>query len=166
MKLFKPERFLTKISCLDIQKDILNKGIENILLDVDNTILTRDESIVPNDVSKWLSSAKKAGIKICLISNDWHDNVKRAACSLNLPIVVKALKPFPIAFIKALNKIGAKKENTIMIGDQLLTDVVGAHIAGIKCYLVLPLVKKDLKHTLILRKIEKIFLKNIKPENL
>lgn len=46
-----------------------------------------------------------------------------------------------------------------------MTDVFGAHVVGLKCILVEPLVEKDLIHTLMLRKIEKIFLRNIKPEN-
>ena len=51
-----------------------------------------------------------------------------------------------------------------MIGDQLMTDVFGAHLVGLKCYLVLPLVEKDLIHTLVLRKVERLFLRNIQPE--
>lgn len=45
-----------------------------------------------------------------------------------------------------------------------MTDVFGAHLVGLKCILVQPLVEKDLIHTLMLRKIERLFLKNIEPE--
>lgn len=45
-----------------------------------------------------------------------------------------------------------------------MTDVFGAHVVGLKCILVEPLVEKDLIHTLILRKVEKLFLKNVEPE--
>lgn len=83
---------------------------------------------------------------------------------MKLPIVVKSLKPLPGAFIKAKKKIGANKNNCIMIGDQLMTDVFGAHAVGLKCILVQPLVEKDLIHTIILRKVERLFMKNIKPE--
>ena len=99
-----------------------------------------------------------------MISNDWHKNVVELADELKLPIVVKSLKPLPAAFRRARQKIGANKSNCIMIGDQLMTDVFGAHFVGLKCYLVLPLVEKDLVHTLVLRKVERLFLKNIQPE--
>lgn len=164
MSFTKPDRYLTRISEVDIQKDLLDKGYVNVLLDVDNTILTRDKSVVPADVKAWLTKAQKAGITFCLISNDWHKNVVELAESMDLPIVVKSLKPLPHAFRKSLKKIGANKSNSIMIGDQLMTDVFGSHVVGLKCILVKPLVKKDLIHTLALRKVEKLFLRNLEPE--
>lgn len=160
-----PDRYLKRISDIDIQKDLINAGYKFVLLDVDNTILTRDESVVPDDVQKWLAKARKAGLKFCLVSNDWHKNVVELANEIKLPIVVKSLKPLPAAFYRARKKIGANKQNCIMIGDQLMTDVFGAHVVGLKCILVQPLVEKDLIHTLMLRKIEKVFLRNIEPEN-
>lgn len=159
-----PDRYISRISNIDIEDDLINCGIKNILLDVDNTILTRDWSIVPDDVQEWLEKAMATGIKFCLISNDWHKNVVDVASKLNLPIVTKSIKPLPIAFLRALNKIGAKKSETIMIGDQLMTDVFGAHFVGLKCILLKPLVKCDLKHTLILRKVENKLLKDAKVE--
>lgn len=159
-----PDRYFYRLSDISIDKDILEEGFKNLLLDVDNTILTRDESIVPDDIKKWLDKAQEKGLKICLISNDWHSNVVDTAKELSLPIVVRALKPMPQAYIKGLKRIKAKRSETLMIGDQLLTDVIGAHIVGIKCYLLKPLVKKDLIHTLVLRKLENAILHNVKPE--
>lgn len=98
MKFTRPDKYLHRITDVSIDKDLLKLGYKFVLLDVDNTILTRDESIVPNDVKKWLQSARKKGIKFCLISNDWHKNVKELADELKLPIVVKSLKPLPGAF--------------------------------------------------------------------
>lgn len=70
MSFTKPDRFLKRISDIDIQKDLLDAGYKYVLLDVDNTILTRDESIVPKDVDSWLKEAREKGLKFCLISND------------------------------------------------------------------------------------------------
>lgn len=70
MSFTKPDRYLRRISDIDIKKDLLKAGYKNVLLDVDNTILTRDKSIVPIDVGQWLENARDAGINFCLISND------------------------------------------------------------------------------------------------
>ena len=161
-----PDRFFTRITQIDVQKDLLDLGFNNCLLDVDNTILTRDESIVPKDVLAWLNNAQEKGINFCLISNDWHKNVVDLSKEIGLPIVVRALKPLPFAYFKAMKKIGSNKTNTISIGDQLMTDVFGAHVCGLKCYLLKPLVEKDLIHTLFLRKLEKLILNGRKPEPL
>lgn len=164
MKFFQPDRYFSRISKIDIDKDILQKGYKYLLLDVDNTILTRDWSIVPKDVKQWISDAITAGVQICLISNDWHKNVVELAQQLVLPLVAKSLKPLPIAFLRAMKKIKASRKNTLMIGDQLMTDVFGAHMAGVDCILLKPLVKTDLVHTLALRKIENIFMRVKQPE--
>lgn len=164
MGFFYPDRYINRITQINLKEDLLNNGYSNVLLDVDNTILTRDEHIVPADVMQWISDAKNMGIKFCLVSNDWHKNVRDLAVELNLDIVVRSMKPFPAAFLVALKKIGANNKNTIMIGDQLLTDVLGSHFVGLNCILVRPLVQQDLKHTLILRKIENLILKNKVPE--
>ena len=51
-----------------------------------------------------------------------------------------------------------------MIGDQLSTDIFGAHLLGMKAYLVCPLVEEDLKHTVFVRNIERIFIADQEPE--
>lgn len=58
----------------------------------------------------------------------------------------------------------AKRKTTLMIGDQLITDVLGAHFMGMKAYMVCPLVEQDLKHTLLLRNVERFFIGDLHPE--
>lgn len=159
----KPDKFFVSILDIDIKTDILDKGVKSILLDIDNTIMPRDTHIIPDTIINYIEMLKKNKIKICLISNDWHSYVLNASKVLNVPIVVKACKPCPIAYTRALKKISAKRKTTLSIGDQLLTDVLGARLTGLRTYLVLPLVKQDLKHTLFLRKIEKFFISNLTP---
>ncbi len=164
MPLFNPDRFFSRISKIDIQQDIVAKGYRNLLLDVDNTLLTRDTHEVPRDVKFWLTQARNAGLTICLVSNNWHESVYEVAKTLDLPIVAKAVKPLPPAFLIALSKIQAKRKETVVIGDQLITDVLGAHFLGMKAYMVMPLVKQDLKHTLMLRHVERVIMGGRKPE--
>lgn len=154
MPLLGPDRYFSRITHIDIKRDLLAVGCRHILLDVDNTILPRDTSVMPRDVGVWLGRVRDAGISICLLSNNWHQNVYELAKGLDLPIVAKAVKPLPPAFLMARSKIGAKRTSTIVIGDQLVTDVLGAHFLGMKAYMLTPLVQQDLKHTLILRNFE------------
>lgn len=160
MSFLYPEKYYDRISQIDIDKELISRGYNYVLLDVDNTILTRDTSIIPDDVQNWLNLAISKGIRFCLVSNDWHTNVVNVSKKLNLRLVRRSLKPLPPAFIRGKRILKSNNKNTIMIGDQLMTDVIGAHFIGMKCILVKPLVKKDLKHTLILRKIENIILRN------
>lgn len=164
MSLVEPERYFSRISMIDIQKDIIDAGFSHVLLDIDNTILTRDTHEVPRDVSFWLSRARSAGLTFCLVSNNWHESVYDLAKRLDLPIVAKAVKPLPPAFLVALGKLGAKRKDTVVIGDQLVTDVLGAHFLGMTAYMLQPLVEQDLKHTLLLRNVERAFMGDREPE--
>jgi len=78
--------------------------------------------------------------------------------------VAKAIKPLPPAFLMALRKIDAKRATTVVIGDQLVTDVLGAHFLGMTAYMLQPLVEQDLPHTLMLRHFERLVMGNAKPE--
>lgn len=164
MPFLEPDRYFSRISRIDVERDILAKGYSHVLLDIDNTILTRDTHEVPRDIGLWLAKARDAGIRFCLLSNNWHQGVHELAAQLELPIVSHAVKPLPPAYLMALSKLGAKRKNTLVIGDQLITDVIGAHILGMKAYMVLPLVEKDLKHTLLLRNLERAFIGHLQPE--
>ncbi|WP_417064655.1 YqeG family HAD IIIA-type phosphatase [Gordonibacter urolithinfaciens] len=164
MPLLEPDRYFSRLSHVDIERDLLALGFRFVLLDIDNTILTRDTHEVPRDAGFWLAKARDAGIAFCLVSNNWHEGVYQLANRLSLPIVAKAVKPLPPAFLMALGKIGATRDATVVIGDQLVTDVLGAHFLGLKAYLLAPLVEQDLPHTLLLRNFERLVMGERKPE--
>lgn len=58
--------------------------------------------------------------------------------------------------------MGLKKEEIVVIGDQVLTDVLGGNSAGLYTILVVPIVQTDGKITRINRKIERIILKKLR----
>lgn len=165
MPFMQPDRFFSRVSRIDVEKDLVSRGLTHVLLDVDNTILRRDNSQVPRDVREWLSKLDRAGVKVCLVSNNWHDTVVRTALDLGLPIVTHSVKPLPPAFLAGRGKIGGRRKDTVVIGDQLITDGIGAHFLGMPVYMVRPLVEQDLKHTLMLRRVERLFMGGLSPED-
>lgn len=165
MPFLAPDRLFTRVTSIDPVKDILNEGFTHVLLDLDNTLLTRDTHEVPDDVRAWLRSLREAGITACLLSNNWHHGAHEWAERLGLPIVSHAVKPLPFAYGIALKKVGANRKSTLCIGDQMVTDVWGAHLRGMKAYMVQSLVETDLWHTLLLRKLlEGPIMGNREPE--
>lgn len=164
MDLLAPERYFSRITDVDIERDLLAPGLTHVLLDIDNTIRARDTHAVPRDVGLWLGRARTAGVRFCLVSNNWHADAYRFAGELDLPIVAKAMKPLPPALLRGMGKIGGTREDTVVIGDQLTTDVLGAHLAGLPAFMLQPLVKQDLKHTKALRVLEAALMGDRKPE--
>lgn len=165
MSLLQPDRYFSRITAININADLLGVGYSNVLLDIDNTLRSRETGSIPRDVGVWLAKARDAGIKFCLLSNNWHSDVFDFAEELDLPIVAKACKPVPFGYTKALRLLDCDESSAVVIGDQLLTDVLGAHLAGIAAYMVLPLVEVDLKHTAVLRVVERGLLRSREPES-
>jgi len=150
-------------SVLDIDPAWLKKqGRTCVLIDLDNTLLPRDTSVFSPEVMDWVQSLYDADLKVCLLSNNWHERVHTAAAELNMKLVSKAVKPLPPAFFLALQRAGGRRRDTIMIGDQLFTDVLGSAILGIPAIMVKPLAKHDLKHTLMLRNLERVIMRDRK----
>lgn len=164
MALLQPDRYFSRISGINIQADIINQGKTAVLLDIDNTILSRADHSVPSDVRLWLSKLRTAGVRACLVSNNFHQHVFKLAQELDLPIIAKALKPLPQGYIRACRLLKVSRKDAVMIGDQLSTDILGAHLVGMNAYLVCPLVEEDLKHTVFIRGIERIFISDKEPE--
>ena len=54
MSLIKPDRYFSRISAIDVTRDLVNEDINAVLLDVDNTLLSRADHTVPSDVLLWL----------------------------------------------------------------------------------------------------------------
>lgn len=164
MGLYEPDRYFSSLARIDVEWDLVRQGLTHVLLDVDNTIRRRDNDEVPLEVRLWLASARDRAISLCLLSNNFHDDIYDLARELDLPVVAKALKPLPFGFQRAMKMLGATPEVSVMVGDQLLTDIVGAHVVGMKGYLVRPLVDVDLKHTVVMRRIEERLLREKTPQ--
>lgn len=153
MTLRAPNRVFDRISDIDIAHDLLGCGLTCALLDVDNTIRSRADGQVPPDVRAWLDRAQQAGVRLCILSNNWHENIPQLAAELNLPYVYKAAKPLPFGYLAALRMMACPCERAVMIGDQLYTDIAGARAVGMKAYLVGPLSAADLWYTKVLRRV-------------
>jgi hypothetical protein len=163
MPVLRPDQYLTSVRALDFQA-LRSSGVDSLLLDLDNTLLPRDGSGIPDDILEWLGDAHEAGFALCLVSNNWHAHVRDIAADLGLPIVAKALKPFPFAFRRAIRLLGTEARRCAVVGDQLFTDVIGGKLIGATTVLVRPLSRRDLPHTLALRLVESAIMADREPE--
>ena len=165
MAFFEPDKFFSRISHIDIERDLLSCGLTHVLLDIDNTILTRDTRELPRDVGVWLGRARDAGITFCLVSNSTQTQTMEALSErLEIPVVLRSMKPLPQGYLRGMRLLGATSKDTVMVGDQMVTDIVGAHLVGMKAYMVAPLVEKDLPHTVLFRWMERVMLGDQVPE--
>lgn len=148
----------------DIDLDALRaRGIDTLLVDLDNTLLPRDRAEIPDPSRRWIKSVAEKGFKLCLVSNNWHERVALVAEELEVELVAKAVKPLPFAFLVALRRMGSTRGSAAVVGDQMFTDVAGGKLLGMATVMVLPLSHSDLPHTLALRHLERVLLAGRQP---
>ena len=138
---------------------LLSIGVKGVLLDIDNTLEPYEHALPGDQVVLWLKSLSERGIKTAIISNNNRDRVETFNNNIGMPAYAKAGKPFKKYLLRAMVEIGTEKENTIFIGDQILTDVWAAHNAGIRAILVPPINDKKDALTRLKRVVEKSILK-------
>ncbi|MGJ9457037.1 YqeG family HAD IIIA-type phosphatase [Oceanobacillus sp. CF4.6] len=146
-------------SVFDIQPVTLkNRGIKGIITDLDNTLVAWDVKDATPEVIQWFKLMKDHDIKVTIISNNNQERVEVFTEPLGTPFVFSARKPLSKAFKTVAKEMGLKKEEVVVIGDQLLTDVLGGNLADLYTILVVPIVQTDGKITKFNRKIERRIL--------
>lgn len=114
--------------------------IRLLLCDLDYTLAPRSQWDPDADLFRWLQAHREAGITVIIISNNRSDErVERFCGGLGIHYVGHAGKPSRKGFREAMERAGISKEHTAMLGDKLLTDVLGAQRVGILSLMVEPL---------------------------
>ena len=144
---------------------LCKNGIKGIILDIDNTLEPYEHAIPGEHVKTWLENLSAAGISAAFVSNNNKERVELFNKELGLPAYYKAGKPFKKNVLKAMADIGSTKENTILMGDQVFTDVWAARNAGIRAALVPPINDKKDVFTKFKRLLEKPILKKYDRKN-
>ena len=84
-------------------------------------------------------------------ANAKSERSKNIADMLKIPCVSYANKPGTSGVLKAMNLIGAKPENTVMIGDQVFTDMIAGNKAGLFTIFVERYSKKEVFYVVLKR---------------
>ena len=114
------------------------RGKRLILFDIDNTLVPHG---APSDerCSSKIAELKTEGFALCAVSNNKEPRVKSFCDSLGVPYVYDADKPSVRGYEQAMRLSGVGREETIFFGDQIFTDIFGAHRAGLDSVLVKPI---------------------------
>ncbi|MUL36568.1 YqeG family HAD IIIA-type phosphatase [Gloeocapsopsis dulcis] len=108
-------------------------GIQGILLDLDNTIVSEDDCYLSPGAEAWIKQAKLQGLIFFILSNGkWHYRAKAWSQRLKIPLINPARKPFTCAFRRALKFMKLTPKQVVVIGDSCHTDILEAWFIG--CY--------------------------------
>lgn len=141
---------------------LISIGVKGIVLDIDNTLEPYEHPKAGEHVKMWFKSLSDAGIKTSIVSNNNKERVEIFNEDFGMPAYAKGAKPFKKNVLKAISDMGIEREEAILMGDQIFTDVWAAHNAGIPAILVLPINDKKDILTKFKRLLEKPILQMYK----
>lgn len=111
------------------------EGFRAVIWDIDNTLVSPNGPA--DEKSKSLMRLLgENGISCFILSNNHPARVESFARELGLPYIAEAKKPNPKGFREAAARMGVSPEETLVAGDQWLTDFWGARRAGMRFLLV------------------------------
>ncbi len=128
-------------SIYDVSPEKLKeRGVTLLLADLDNTLVSYDKAMPPERLRAYAEELRGAGIDLLLLSNSRKPTrPKQFAEALGIPYLGHAGKPKTGGFRTAMERMGRTREETMMVGDQIFTDVLGARRAGVPVILVRPI---------------------------
>ncbi|MCI9087349.1 MAG: YqeG family HAD IIIA-type phosphatase [Clostridia bacterium] len=156
-----PKLYLNSVTELTIE--ILAKHhLKGLILDVDNTLIDINRNM-PESIPEWIGNLKKQGISLCIVSNTNHkDKVEEVAKKLEIPYIYFAKKPFKNGFKRAKEILQLENEQIGVVGDQIMTDIIGANRSKMFPILVKPIDEKDIWITKVKRPIENKIIERYK----
>lgn len=135
-------------------------GARVLLLDADNTLAPWRGAVPDPAAARWVESAKAAGFRLCIASNSDAERLRPLEEALGIPAFPRAGKPLPSGLRRIAREMGASPDACALIGDQLLTDVLAARLAGMRAVLLEPLdPSREFTGTRVNRVLERILLR-------
>ena len=144
---------------------LAEKGIRFILSDIDNTLVTYDDAEPTPDVLAFFAMLAENGVTIGFLSNNHVDRVDRFNRDLGYIAAADAGKPGVKAAREVMRQMGAVPENTMFLGDQLLTDAACAGQLGLYTVIVSPIKDRTDLFNRSKRLIERPYMKKYNARN-
>ncbi|HAZ30017.1 TPA: YqeG family HAD IIIA-type phosphatase [Candidatus Acetothermia bacterium] len=143
----------------DLDYDALHRqGVLALLYDLENTLCRWRDWQLDARTRALLRRLQDQGLRIAVLTNarvpPQHPLVLEME-ELGIPVVASARKPFRQSFRRTLALLGVSPAQAAMIGDQVLTDVLGGRRAGMYTVLVEPVAHDESRPTKVNRWVER-----------
>ena len=142
MALFRPKQILPIFTEFDA-KYYRERGFDTVFLDIDNTIAIPDTGTCDERAEQFIKNLRENGFRVLIFSNNNLNRVKMFIRDIDADIWFWAGKPLPFAYWMACLKLKTRPSRTIVMGDQLLTDVFAAKRNRLRAVVVKPIKKKE-----------------------
>ncbi len=165
MEKYIPDVYQKSIYTIDYLK-LKEKGIKCLLFDLDNTLVPYHIKSADEKLVELFSNLKEMGFQLIIFSNSFKKRVKPFKEELEVDCCSNARKPHSNRFYQILKEYRLAENEVAIIGDQVMTDIVGGNRVGITTILVNPISVRDPFWTKPNRLREKRIMKKLKDHDL
>ena len=161
---FIPDVYDQSVFTIDYKK-LQKNGIKCLLFDLDNTLVPYSAN-EPTPKIKDLFAILSNDFKLIIISNSSKNRLRPFKEKLNVDVAFRSFKPLKKKYQKIMELYHFTEDEIACIGDQLLTDILGANKMGFTSILVNPLAPLETIPTRINRFFERKIYKRLKKQKL
>lgn len=155
---FYPDTYYESTYIIDFEQ-YYKDGYRGVIFDIDNTLVPHGAPADERSIALF-KRLKDIGFDSVLLSNNRESRVAMFNEPIGTHMIWKAGKPLPDNYRRAMELMKTDASNTLFVGDQLFTDILGAKNAGIKALLVKPMNPKEEIQIVLKRKLEAIVLRS------
>lgn len=157
-QLIRPLRWVRSVADISLA-ELWDNGFRAIVVDLDNTLIGYKLVEPAPEVAAWVRSAQERGFALAIVSNNVRAWVSSVATSLGIVTYVHtALKPLPFGIFTAVKKLRVGRPQTVVVGDQLFSDVLAAKLLGVPAILTDPIVPHEHHAMWLVRLAERFML--------
>ena len=153
----KPTYKIDSVSDLNLSF-LKDEKIKIILFDADSTLIEAKSENISGDTLDKINEISENGIKTVIASNGKTKRIKKVFKGHNILAYGMSFKPLPFKLRKLTGAY--KKNEVLLVGDQLFTDILCANLLGIRSIMVNPYGKDKGYGMKLKRKLEKRLLRN------
>ena len=136
--------FAHSASIYEIDPDFYKRNnVKTLFMDLDNTLDSYRARVPQQRTIDYVNKVKEAGVTPVIISNNKAKRVSGFANLLGVEFLSSAHKPFSRRIKKEIARRGLTANDVMLVGDQMMTDVLAAKGAKIKVVLTEKIVKED-----------------------
>ena len=131
-------------SIYEIEPEFYKRNnVKTLFMDLDNTLDSYKAKEPKPRTIEYVQKLKDNDITPIIISNNKAKRVCGYADRLGIEYLASARKPFASRINKEIEKRNIQKDEVMLVGDQMMTDVLAANGAKIRVVLTEKIVKED-----------------------
>jgi uncharacterized protein len=163
MTIFRAWRHVPAVT--DINADELKKeGIRFIVFDFDNTLTFHGSEMLSSNILMFLDHLITESFSIFILSNAKKQRMDKVLKKLKFEGRGMSYKPVPFILNKVIRDHGFAKNEVVLIGDQIFTDIIAGNLAKIKTILVERISDNESAGIKLRRKLESALINGSKKD--